>query len=303
MALSENTQSLGRQRSRLVESALRQTTAMQRNRHHQHFLRGILSRAGSHLRDRLRKPRTQFAGHRGHPVVLQRMQSRAHRAFIDATTHRVHKRRRRHPAGSTVIRVRRTARQRGGFKQVFAASRAAILALRRNLCPASLANGRVRNLRQKAATKGAAGGKKSATQYMTQSTQKICGRKSRRTPNRSSRSGDASRKITRDRARVATEVAPQSRQAMSRRRGNSIRRRDRRKLFPRASHTKFIVNLHPTAAPSKKPPSGSARNSSRHNHNKRKPEDCRGIILPFVYDALLRSSCSALNQSSTCLPC
>jgi hypothetical protein len=156
----------------------------------------------------------------------------AHRAFVDPIAHSLNKCGRRHAARPAEIGRGRTRRRR--FEQIFTAADAAVLARRRNLTPAGKTHRCCRNLGKKRTAQGTGSGKKRATQYMTQSTQDISRRRIRRTPERSSRSGETSRYIAIFRTvllmeRIATEVAPQSRQAGLRCRGNSIRRPGSRK--------------------------------------------------------------------------
>jgi len=136
-AFPEDAQSLGDQRPRLVEPALRHPRAVQRHRHNQH----LLWRVCSQLRDRIRKPRTKFSRHGNHAVVFQRMNHPAHRALVHAITHRANKRRGRHSA-----RPARTRRRGRRLKQILAAARTAVRALRRNFAPARPTNRRRRNL-------------------------------------------------------------------------------------------------------------------------------------------------------------
>jgi hypothetical protein len=219
MSLRKNTQSLAGQRPRLVKPSLRHPPAMQRYGNNQHRCRSL----GSHLRNRIRQPRAKFPGNRSHPVVLQRMDSGAHRPFIHAKADRPDKRRRSHSTGAAQISFRRLCLE-CRFKQILTAANTAILTPGRELAPTGCAYRCLRDIGQRTTAKSATRGKKSATQHMTQTTQKISGRKSRCAQERSR--GDTSRYIPIFETRVATEVAPQSRQASPRCLEISIRRRE-----------------------------------------------------------------------------
>ena len=109
MTQPQYVQSLGSQRSRLVESTLRQPPPMQRNSNHQHLLRSVLP---SQLLNRRRQPGSQRPRQWSQAVILQRMNRRPYRPLIHPKAHRPHKSRRSHPAGPALISFRRRYQRR-----------------------------------------------------------------------------------------------------------------------------------------------------------------------------------------------
>ncbi len=79
----------------LVESSLSVLGAVQRNAHHEHLGRRVLS----NLRDRLGQQPAQPFGGRLKPVVLKGMERRSHSVLIKPERHGAHKRRRFKTAG------------------------------------------------------------------------------------------------------------------------------------------------------------------------------------------------------------
>jgi hypothetical protein len=154
MAGAQSLQSVRGQQSSLVESPLGLRRAMQRNRHHQHFIR----RLGGQQGDRLRQHASHAAGRGVHEFVLQRVNDGAHRVLVKGVSHGALERRWGQPASAAKC-------QTGGVLprriQIIPAANARRAAQDGNFHPADITSWSRRKARQGRAAKSTTGGGKS----------------------------------------------------------------------------------------------------------------------------------------------